>query len=62
MLASRLANLFRKLSHLQKLEDHALTDDPDYKRVLRTAIVTARNAPSHERVMTTLEHWGVDAH
>ncbi|WP_100639516.1 5'-nucleotidase [Marinobacter salexigens] len=56
-----LADLFRKLSHLQKLEDQALTDDPDYKRVLRTAIVTARNAPSHERVITTLEHWGVDA-
>ncbi|WP_417538491.1 5'-nucleotidase [Marinobacter sp.] len=56
-----LADLFRKLSHLQKLEDQALTDDPAYKRILRTAIVTARNAPSHERVITTLEHWGVDA-
>ena len=31
----------------------------DYKRILRTAIVTARNAPSHERVITTLESWGV---
>lgn len=56
-----LADLFRKLSHLQTLEDQALTEDPDYKRVLRTAIVTARNAPSHERVITTLEHWGVNA-
>jgi 5'-nucleotidase len=56
-----LADLFRKLSHLQKLEDQAMTDDPDYRRVLRIAIVTARNAPSHERVITTLEHWGVDA-
>ncbi|WP_298447920.1 5'-nucleotidase [uncultured Marinobacter sp.] len=56
-----LADLFRKLSHLQKLEDQALTEDPTYKRILRTAIVTARNAPSHERVITTLEHWGVDA-
>ena len=56
-----LAGLFRKLSHLQKLEDQALADNPDYHRVLRTAIVTARNAPSHERVITTLEHWGVDA-
>lgn len=56
-----LADLFRKLSHLQTLEDQALTNDPDYKRILRTAIVTARNAPSHERVITTLEHWGVDA-
>ncbi|HDZ37948.1 MAG TPA: 5'-nucleotidase, partial [Marinobacter sp.] len=56
-----LAGLFRKLSHLQKLEDQALTKDPGYRRVLRIAIVTARNAPSHERVITTLEHWGVDA-
>lgn len=56
-----LADLFRKISHLQKLEDAALAADPDYRRVLRTAIVTARNAPSHERVITTLEHWGVNA-
>ncbi|TYC63802.1 5'-nucleotidase [Marinobacter sp. BW6] len=56
-----LADLFRKLSHLQKLEDHALEADQNYKRALRTGIVTARNAPSHERVITTLEHWGVDA-
>src|SRR5690554_1156054 len=56
-----LADLFRKLSHLQKLEDKAVDEDPSYKRVLRTGIVTARNAPSHERVITTLEHWGVDA-
>ncbi|MDX9686902.1 MULTISPECIES: 5'-nucleotidase [Halopseudomonas] len=56
-----LADLFRKLSHLQRLEDRAMETDPDYRRVLRTAIVTARNAPSHERVITTLEHWGVNA-
>lgn len=55
-----LADLFRKLSHLQDLEDQALAADPGYQRVLRTAIVTARNAPSHERVITTLEHWGVN--
>jgi 5'-nucleotidase len=28
---------------------------------LRTAIITARNAPAHERVVTTLESWGVSA-
>lgn len=56
-----LADLFRKLSHLQKLEDQVRAQDPDYRRILRTAIVTARNAPSHERVITTLEHWGVNA-
>lgn len=54
-----LADLFRKLSGLQKLEMDAQKADPDYKRILKTAIVTARNAPSHERVITTLESWGV---
>lgn len=56
-----LADLFRQLSSLQKLEDRALAENPDYRRILRTAIVTARNAPSHERVITTLEYWGVEA-
>lgn len=56
-----LADFFTKLSFMQKLEDKALEKDRNYKRILKTAIVTARNAPSHERVITTLEHWGVAA-
>lgn len=56
-----LADLFTKLSTLQKLEDEAQREDPTYQRTLRTAIVTARNAPAHERVITTLEEWGVNA-
>lgn len=54
-----LADLYRKLSHIRTLEDQKLAQDPDYKRILRIAIVTARNAPSHERVVTTLKNWGV---
>ncbi|KZY93035.1 5'-nucleotidase, partial [Oleiphilus sp. HI0073] len=54
-----LADLFRKLAGIQRLETEAQKRDASYKRVLRTAIVTARNAPSHERVITTLESWGV---
>lgn len=54
-----LADLFRKLAFMQKLEDKLLTEDPEYQRVIRTAIITARNAPAHERVITTLEEWGV---
>lgn len=54
------SDLFRKISHLQHLEDQALANDKNYERVLRTAIVANRNAPSHERVITTLEHWGVN--
>jgi 5'-nucleotidase len=56
-----LADLFRKLSFLQKLEDREVERNRGYKRILRTAIVTARNAPAHERVITTLEDWGVSA-
>lgn len=54
-----LADLFKKLSGIQKLESEAQKQDPDYQRILRTSIVTARSAPSHERVITTLESWGV---
>ncbi len=56
-----LADLFKKLSFLQKLEDREVERDKKYKRILRTAIITARNAPAHERVITTLESWGVCA-
>lgn len=51
---------FQKISFFQKLENRRLKDDPSYKKVLRTAIITARNAPSHERAINTLESWDVD--
>lgn len=54
-----LADLYRKLSLIRMLEERKLAEDPSYKRILRIAIVTARNAPSHERVVTTLKNWGV---
>lgn len=53
-----LADLFRKLSHLQQLERER-PGDPQQK-ILRVSIVTARGAPAHERVLTTLKNWGVD--
>ncbi|EGR2849584.1 5'-nucleotidase, partial [Vibrio cholerae] len=56
-----LADLFQKLSFMQKLEDKEVEKNINYQRILRISIVTARNAPSHERVITTLEHWGVEA-
>lgn len=56
-----LAGFFKKLSSMQQLEDKKEEESNNYKRILRTAIVTARNAPAHERVITTLEKWGVSA-
>lgn len=56
-----LAGLFQKLAFMQKLEERAKEKDSSYKKIIRTAIITARNAPAHERVITTLEDWGVNA-
>ena len=54
-----LAVMFQKLALMQRMEERAQKRDPDYKKILRIAIITARNAPSHERVVTTLKSWGV---
>ena len=54
-----LADFFKKLSFFQKLESKKLQDDSNYKKILKTAIITARNAPSHERAINTLLEWGV---
>lgn len=56
-----LKDLFNKLAHFQKLEIDRVSKQRSYKRVLKTAIITARDAPSHERVVTTLRKWGVSA-
>jgi len=56
-----LADLFKKLAFMQQLEDMQKQADKRYQRIIRTAIITARSAPAHERVITTLENWGVSA-
>jgi len=56
-----LAEMFRKLAHMQRMEEAQQQRDPAYRKILRIAIITARNAPSHERVVTTLKSWGVSA-
>ena len=56
-----LANLFKKLSYLQALEADEESKNSSYQRIIRTSIITARSAPTHERVITTLEDWGVSA-
>ncbi|MDZ4257901.1 MAG: 5'-nucleotidase [Gemmatimonadales bacterium] len=54
-----LADLFKKLAFMRKLEDKEIERNPQYERIVRVSIVTARSAPSHERVVTTLKKWGV---
>lgn len=56
-----LADMFQKLALMQRMEERMQKRDPNYRKILRIAIITARNAPSHERVVTTLKSWGVSA-
>ncbi|WP_233237989.1 5'-nucleotidase [Bordetella sp. LUAb4] len=50
-----------RISKIQSIEEAHKTQNPDYKNRIRVSIVTARNAPSHERALKTLKSWGVMA-
>lgn len=54
-----LADMCRKLAFMRKLEDREIERNPQYERIVRVAIVTARSAPAHERVVTTLKELGI---
>ena len=56
-----LQKLFKKLSEFQKMEAELTMKNPAHQPVLRTAIITARSAPAHERLIRTLREWGVSA-
>lgn len=48
-----------RISHIQKLELAQKEKDENYEPVLRVSIVTARNAPSHKRVINTMREWDI---
>jgi 5'-nucleotidase len=50
-----------RVSRIQAAEEEYKKINEDYQNRLRVSIVTARNAPSHERALKTLESWGVYA-
>src|SRR5688572_20546524 len=56
-----LKNFLVRVSKIQLAEEERRKVDPAYKNRLRVSIVTARNAPSHERAINTLKSWGVMA-
>lgn len=56
-----LKDLFTKIGFFQKLETKRARENPGYVPAVRIAIVTARNAPANERVVTTLDSWGMSA-
>jgi 5'-nucleotidase len=49
------AKLLKMLHFVQKQYKEKKKSQP-----IRTALITARNAPAHERVIRTLKVWGVD--
>lgn len=55
-----ILDLLSKISYYQNLEKKVAKKDDDYQRLLKTAIVTARNAPAHERVISSLKNWGIN--
>ncbi|AYQ26912.1 MULTISPECIES: 5'-nucleotidase [unclassified Polaromonas] len=56
-----LKDLFTKIGFFQKLEAKRSLEEASYVPALRVAIVTARNAPANERMVTTLREWGFEA-
>lgn len=55
-----ISALLQRISSFQRLERAKQAQDPSYRRLLRTAIVTARNAPAHLRVVTTLQQRNIE--
>ena len=43
------------------MQQHAINGGANGMRI-RTALVTARGAPAHERAIRTLMNWGIDVH
>lgn len=56
-----LKEFLLRISKIQQAEEAKRKAEPTYKNRLRVSIVTARNAPSHERAINTLKSWGVMA-
>ncbi|MDR0940216.1 MAG: 5'-nucleotidase [Mediterranea sp.] len=55
-----VGELLKRVSNLQQLERQKRQEDADYQPMIKTAIITARNAPAHERVINTLKAWDVE--
>jgi 5'-nucleotidase len=55
-----LLPLMQRISILQKAERAKSEANPDYLPLIQVAIITARNAPSHERLLNTLDSLGIE--
>ena len=55
-----LEPLLKKISIFQKMERTYGMTHSEYVPRIKTSIITARNAPAHERMILTLNSWGID--
>jgi 5'-nucleotidase len=54
-----LHRFFVEIAKIQERDRSRCEEDASKRGKIRIAIVTARNAPAHERVVTTLRSWGM---
>ncbi|MGR6968109.1 5'-nucleotidase [Streptomyces cynarae] len=54
-----LRDFLASVNRLQQREEEQRAKDPDYKIRVHVSLVTARNAPAHERAVRSLKGWGV---
>lgn len=57
--AGPLKDLLVKINSIQRVEEARRRIDVDYQLRVHVAMVTARNAPAHERAIKSLKNWGV---
>jgi 5'-nucleotidase len=57
--AGPLMDLLAKINAIQRIEEARRDEDKGYQIRLHVAIVTARNAPAHERAIRSLQEWGL---
>lgn len=54
-----LRDFLAGINRIQHLEEEKHLEDPTYRPRLRVSLVTARDAPSHERAVRSLTQWGL---
>jgi 5'-nucleotidase len=59
LIPGPLKNLLRDLNMIQNLETTKRNSEPSYEPRLRISLITARNAPAHERAVHSLAEWNV---
>jgi 5'-nucleotidase len=57
--AGPLKDFLANINRIQDLEEERRRTDPAYKIRVHVSLLTARNAPAHERAITSLKDWGV---